>query len=80
MNRTYLTEIHDNALMDLLPQVSPEDLNEGDLQRWDLAVHEDSCQVKLHLETHIHLEIKTYKLSHYRQSLIFLHNKDSYVL
>lgn len=77
MNRTYLTEIHDNALMDLLPQVSPEDLNEGDLQRWDLAVHEDSCQVKLHLETHIHLEIKTYKLSHYRQSLVFLHNKDS---
>lgn len=62
MNRTYLTEIHDNALMDLLPQVSPEDLNEGDLQCGDFAVHEDSCQVKLHLETHIHLETKTYKL------------------
>ena len=27
-NKTYLTKIHDNALMNLLPQVSPEDLNE----------------------------------------------------
>lgn len=55
-HKTYLTEIHDNALMNLLPQVSPEDLNEGDLQCGDLAVHKDSCQVKLYLETHIHLK------------------------
>lgn len=41
--------------MNLLPQVSPEDLNQGDLQCGDLAVHEDSSQIKLHLETHIHL-------------------------
>lgn len=54
--KTYLTEIHDNALMNLLPQVSPEDLNEGDLQCGDLSVHEDSRQVKLHLETHVHLK------------------------
>lgn len=58
MGRTYLTEIHDNALMNLLPQVSPEYLNEGDLQCGDLAVHEDSCQVKLHLETHVHLNTR----------------------
>ena len=44
--------------MNLLPQVSPEDLNEGDLQCGDLSVHEDSSQVKLHLETHVHLETK----------------------
>ena len=50
-----LAEIHDHALVDLLPQVSPEDLNEGDLQRGDLAVHEDAGQVKLHLEAHVHL-------------------------
>lgn len=50
--------------MNLLPQVSPEDLNEGDLQCGDLAVHKDSCQVKLYLETHIHLkpEEKTCKM------------------
>lgn len=52
---TNLTKIHDDALMNLLPQVSPEDLNEGDLQCWDLAMHEDSSQIKLHLETDIHL-------------------------
>lgn len=44
--------------MNLLPQVSPEDLNEGDLQRGDLAVHKDSRQVKLYLETHIHLQMR----------------------
>lgn len=55
-NNTYLTKIHDNALMNLLPQVSPEDLNEGDLQRGDLAVHKDSRQIKLYLETHVHLK------------------------
>lgn len=55
---THLTEIHDDALVNLLPQVSPEDLNEGDLQRGDLAVHKDSRQVKLYLETHVHLEMR----------------------
>lgn len=44
--------------MNLLPQVSPEDLNEGDLQCWDLAVHEDSSQIKLHLETNVHLKTR----------------------
>lgn len=44
--------------MNLLPQVSPEDLNEGDLQCWDLAVHEDSSQIKLHLETDVHLKTR----------------------
>lgn len=45
--------------MDFLPQVSPENLNEGDLQRGDLAVHEDSSQVKLYLKTDIHLKQKS---------------------
>ena len=35
--------------------MSPEDLYERDLECGDLAVHEDSCQVELHLETHVHL-------------------------
>lgn len=56
--RTNLTEIHDDALMNLLPQVSSEDLNEGDLQCGNLAVHENARQVELHLETDIHLETK----------------------
>lgn len=42
--------------MNLLPQMSPEDLNEGDLQRRDLAVHEDSSQIELHLETNVYLQ------------------------
>ena len=41
--------------MDFLPQVSSENLDEGDLQCRDLAVHEDSSQIQLHLETHVHL-------------------------
>lgn len=41
--------------MDLLPQVSSEYLNERDLQCGDLAMHEDSCQVQLHLKAYIYL-------------------------
>lgn len=32
-----------------------EDLNQRDLQRWDFAVHEDTGQVQLHLETDIYI-------------------------
>lgn len=63
-----MTEIHDNALMDFLPQVSPEDLNEGDLQSGDLAVHEDSSQIKLHLETDVDLKEER----HFHDSSFFL--------
>ena len=41
--------------MHLLPQVSPEDLDEGNLEGGDLAMHENACQVQLHLEAHIHI-------------------------
>ena len=41
--------------MDLLPQVSAEDLNQGDFERRDLAVHEDSSEVQLDLETNVHV-------------------------
>ena len=37
----------------LLPQVSSENLDEGDLERRDLSVHEDSGQVELDLETDV---------------------------
>ena len=52
----HLAQVHDNALVDLLPEMSSEDLDQGDLESGDLAMHEDASQVKLHLETHIHLE------------------------
>lgn len=42
--------------MNLLPQVSPEDLDQGDLECWNFAMHEDTSQIQLHLETDIHLE------------------------
>ncbi len=48
-------QIHDDGLVDLLPQVSAEDLNEGDLEGWNLSVHENARQVELHLETHVHV-------------------------
>lgn len=51
----YLTQVHDNALMHLLPEVGPKYLDEGDLQGRDLAMHEDASQVQLHLKPHIHL-------------------------
>lgn len=35
--------------MDLLPEMSTEDLDQGDLQRRDLAVHENTGQIQLHL-------------------------------
>ena len=42
--------------MDFLPQVSPEDLDQGNLEGGDFPVHEDSCQIQLYLETHIDLK------------------------
>mmetsp|Transcript_94895 Transcript_94895/g.290283 ORF Transcript_94895/g.290283 Transcript_94895/m.290283 type:complete len:372 (+) Transcript_94895:2060-3175(+) len=50
-----LAQVHDDALVDFLPQVSPEDLDQRNLQCGDLAVHENACQVQLHLEAHIHV-------------------------
>ena len=32
-----------------------EDLDEGDLEGGDLPVHEDACQIQLHLEADIHV-------------------------
>mmetsp|Transcript_4532 Transcript_4532/g.13244 ORF Transcript_4532/g.13244 Transcript_4532/m.13244 type:complete len:1314 (+) Transcript_4532:2393-6334(+) len=48
-----LAEVHHDGLVDLLPEVSPEDLDEGDLEGGDLAVHEDAGEVELHLEAHV---------------------------
>jgi hypothetical protein len=42
--------------MNFLPQVSTENLNQGDLESWDFTMHKDTSQVKLHLETDVNLE------------------------
>ena len=55
ITRQVHVQIHDDALVDLLPQVRAEDLDEGDLQRRNLAVHEDAGQIQLHLETDVHV-------------------------
>lgn len=55
MRREEHLQVHDDTLMDLLPQVGPEDLDEGDLEGGDLAMHEDASQVQLHLEAHVHI-------------------------
>jgi hypothetical protein len=48
-----LAQVHDHTLMDLLPQMGTEDLNQRNLERRDLAVQKDTSQVKLDLETNI---------------------------
>ena len=42
-------------LVDLLPEVRSKNLNERDLQRGNLAVHEVARQVVLDLEADVHL-------------------------
>jgi len=54
----YLAKIHNNTLVYFLPQMSPEDLNQGDLQCWNFTVHKDASQIKLDLETNINLHEK----------------------
>jgi hypothetical protein len=44
---------HTQGLVNLLPQVRAENLNKRDLQGGDLAVHEDTSQVQLHLEADV---------------------------
>ena len=55
LQQPHLTQIHDHTLMDLLPQVGAEDLDQGDLECGDLTVHEDPGQVQLNLEANIDL-------------------------
>ena len=50
-----LAQVHHDGLVDLLPQVSSEDLDQRDLQSRNLAMHEDPSQIELHLETDIHV-------------------------
>ena len=47
-------------LVDLLPEVRAEDLNERNLQRRNLAVHEDARQVELDLEADVDLRGASY--------------------
>ena len=48
-----LTQIHDHGFVNLLPQVSSEDLDQGDFQGWDFAVHENASEIQLDLETDV---------------------------
>ena len=48
-----LAQIHHHRLVDLLPEVGAEDLDQRDLERRDLAVHEDARQIELHLKAHV---------------------------
>lgn len=50
-----LTKIHNNRLVNLLPQVSTEDLNEGNLKSGNLTMHENTSQIELDLETNVNI-------------------------
>ena len=51
----HLTQVHDDALVDFLPEMRTEYLDQRDLQSRNLAVHKNTRQVKLHLETDVHV-------------------------
>ena len=48
-----LADVHNDRLVDLLPKMGAENLNQRNLQGRYLTVHENSCQVELDLETNI---------------------------
>ena len=48
-----LAQVHHHRFVDLLPQMSTEDLDQGDLQCRNLAVQENTGQVELDLEANI---------------------------
>lgn len=48
-------QVHDDALVHLLPEMGTENLDERDLECGNLAVHEDSCEIKLYLEADVHI-------------------------
>ena len=50
-----LAEVHDEALVDLLPEVTSEELDEADLEGGHLAVEHDAGEVELDLEAHVHV-------------------------
>jgi len=49
----YLTQVHDDALVHFLPQMCSEDLDQRDLERWYLAMHEDAGEVELNLKADV---------------------------
>lgn len=51
----YLAKVHHYRLVDLLPQMGPEDLDQRDLKRRNLTMHENSSQIQLHLEADINV-------------------------
>ena len=51
----HLTKIHNDRLVDLLPQMGTEDLDQTDFQCRNLAMHEDASQIELYLETNIYV-------------------------
>lgn len=48
-----LTQVHNNRLVDLLPQMGTENLDQRDFECWNFAVQEYASQVELHLETNV---------------------------
>lgn len=50
-----LAKVHYYRLVNLLPQMRPEDLNQTDLECGNFAVHVDTCKVELHLESNINV-------------------------
>lgn len=51
--RLSVLTIHAHALVDLLPQVRTENLNERDFEGRDLAHHHDAGKIELDLETNV---------------------------
>jgi hypothetical protein len=50
-----LAQVHDQTLVDFLPQMRPEYLYERDFQGGYLSVHENTCQIELHLKSDVNV-------------------------
>jgi hypothetical protein len=50
-----LTQVHHHGFVDLLPQMSTEDLDKRNLEGGNLAVQEDTGQIELDLETNVNV-------------------------
>lgn len=51
----HLAQVHHNAFMYFLPKVCPEYLDEWYFESGKFAMHENACEVQLHLEPNIHI-------------------------
>ena len=67
----HLAQVHGHGLVDLLPEVRAEDLDQRNFESRDLPVHEDAREVELDLEAHVDLRVGIVSTSRRRGRFYF---------